>query len=327
MKKQVIFSGIQPTGNLHIGNYLGAIKNWIELQESGKYDCYFCIVDYHALTGNLGAKERRAQILKTAAELLALGVDPDKSTFFIQSYVPEHTELAWILNTVSPFSELERMTQFKDKSKQQKKNVNVGLFTYPVLQAADILMYHGDFVPVGEDQVQHVELTRDVAKWFNKRYGDYFPETKVKLTKIPRVKSLLDPEKKMSKSLGPNHVVELADEPAVLEKKFKKAVTATKPGDMTPGVQNLMNIVYAFEDRTISKAFEFAMEEKTIQYGKLKESAARGVSAFFEEFREKRKELLVNPAKVADMLDDGALRAREVAQKTLEDVRTLVGLR
>src|SRR3989338_5443670 len=191
--KPVIFSGIQPTGNLHVGNYLGAIKNWVELQNSGKYDCFFCIVDYHSLVGNMSSEERRKQITIVAAELLALGIDPKKSTFFIQSAVSEHTELAWILNCVTSMGELQRMTQFKDKSETQSKNVNVGLFAYPVLQAADILLYKGNRVPVGQDQVQHIELTREIARWFNSRFDKFFPETKALLTETPKIMSLLDP--------------------------------------------------------------------------------------------------------------------------------------
>ena len=247
MVKPIVFSGIQPTGNLHIGNYLGAIKPFIELQNSDKYDLYFCIVDYHSLTGNMDATERKEKILHIAAELIACGIDPTKTTLFVQSHVEGHTELAWIFNTVTPVTELERMTQFKDKSNdQQKKNVNVGLFTYPVLQAADILLYHGTRVPVGEDQKQHVELTRNIARWFNNRYGDYFPEPEVLLTETPRIKSLLEPTKKMSKSKGANHVIELADAPAVLEKKIKKAVTASEGGSASVGVENLLLLLSYF---------------------------------------------------------------------------------
>ena len=327
MKKQIIFSGIQPTGNLHVGNFLGAVKNWVTLQNSGDYDCYFCIVDYHSLTGTKSAEERREQITRTAAELLAAGIDPDKCTFFVQSHVPEVAELAWVFQTLTPMGELERMTQFKDKSAQQTKNINVGLFTYPVLQAADILLYHGTHVPVGEDQIQHVELTRNIARWFNKKYDAYFPETKHILTKTPRVKSLLEPEKKMSKSLGEGHVLELADEPAVLEKKLKKAVTATEGGVGAPGAQNLLLLLQEFGSEQTYKQFAVAEKDGSIRYGELKMAVAQAVGDSFAEFRERRAALLMHPDAIAAELIHGAQKARGTAQKTMEEVRARIGVR
>ena len=194
---KTIVSGIQPTGNLHIGNYLGAVKNWLELQKNNEYQMYIFVADLHSLTGKLSAEELHRQTKITIAELLALGIDPNKVTFFKQSDIREHTELAWFFSCVTPVSELYRMTQFKDKSEAQVKNINSGLLTYPILQAADILLYKGDTVPVGEDQIQHVEITRDTARWFNKKYKtDYFPKTKHLLTHIPKIKSLLEPNKK-----------------------------------------------------------------------------------------------------------------------------------
>ncbi|MEK7102430.1 MAG: tryptophan--tRNA ligase, partial [Patescibacteria group bacterium] len=189
----IVVSGIQPSGPLHIGNYLGALRYWLELQKNPKNECYFFIADLHALTQGKSAKELRENTLTLVAELLALGIDPKKSSFFVQSQVPAHAELGWILNCVTPIGELERMTQYKDKAARQKSNVNVGLLTYPVLQAADILIYHGNAVPVGEDQVQHLELTRTIARWFNQRYGATFPEPKPFLTPTPRVMSLTSP--------------------------------------------------------------------------------------------------------------------------------------
>lgn len=327
MKRPIIFSGIQPTGNLHLGNYLGAVRNWVELQNSEKYDCYFSVVDYHSLTGNRSAEERRDQILKTAAELIALGIDPDKSTLFVQSHVTEHTELAWVFNSVTPMAELERMTQFKDKSKQQAKNVNTGLFTYPTLMAADILLYHPDFVPVGEDQIQHLELTRDISRWFNKRYGNYFGEVKPLLTKFPRVKSLLEPEKKMSKSLGEGHVIELADSPEVIAKKMKKAVTATAGGGKAPGVENLLLLLKEFGDAEIHKSFVKAEKDGSIRYGDLKNEVGDAVAEYFADFREKRDELMRNPDMIADVLVVGAERAKKKAEQTMGEVRTLIGVR
>lgn len=327
MSKKIILSGIQPTGNLHVGNYLGAIKNWVDLQNSGEYECHFCIVDYHSLTGNRSAQERRAQITKTAIELIAAGIDPKKSTLFVQSHVPEHTELAWIFNSVTPMAELERMTQYKDKSQDQEKNINVGLFTYPVLQAADILLYHATHVPVGEDQVQHIELTRNIARWFNNKYEEYFVETQAVLTQTPRVKSLLKPDKKMSKSHGESSVIELADEPQVIEKKIKKAVTATEGGEGSPGVDNLLLLLKHFGDEGEYHEFVSAEKNGSIQYGALKGAVSAAISNYFSEFRDRRAELMHNHDEVAQILVEGAEQAQAVAQKTMKEVREIIGVR
>ncbi len=327
MARPVIFSGIQPTGNLHIGNYLGAVKNWVELQNSGQYDCYFCIVDYHSLTGDMTPGRRREQTLRTAAELIAAGIDPKKSTFFVQSHVPEHTELGWIFNTVTPVAELERMTQFKDKSERQVKNINSGLLTYPILQAADILLYHGTLVPVGQDQIQHVELTRDIGRWFNNRYDAYFPETKHLLTKTPKVMSLLEPEKKMSKSLGEGHVIELADDPETIEKKLKKAVTATAGGEKAPGVENLLGLLQEFGDPAVHASFVQAEKDGTIRYGDLKQAVGDAVSSTFADFRIEREKLLAKPEAIEKILATGAKKAGTVAKKTMDEVRQRIGIR
>lgn len=323
--KPVIVSGIQPTGNLHIGNYLGAVKNWVDLQNSGKYQCYFFIADYHSLTGDLTAEQRTERTMNIAVELLAAGIDPKKSTLFVQSHVPGHTELAWIFNTVTPIAELYRMTQFKDKSERQDKNINTGLLTYPVLQAADIVLYHGTAVPVGQDQVQHVELTRDIARWFNNRYGNYFVEPKALLTEIPKVMSLLEPTKKMSKSHGLNSVIELADEPEVIAAKLKKAVTATEGGD-APGVQNLLLLLKYFGTQEDLQAFTKAAKDGSIRYGDLKTAVGMALAARFEDFRTKRADYLKHPAKVKKILAEGAERAEKVAGKTMKEVWKLIGL-
>lgn len=327
MGKPVIFSGIQPTGNLHIGNYLGAVKHWVELQNSGKYDCYFCVVDYHSLTGNMDADTRREQITKTAVELLAAGIDPEKSTLFVQSQVPQHTELGWIFNTVTPIAELYRMTQFKDKSERQEKNINSGLLTYPILQAADILLYHANLIPVGQDQVQHIELTRDIARFFNKKYGEYFPEAKPLLTAIPKVMSLLEPEKKMSKSLGQGHVIELADESDVIEKKLKKAVTATEGGGKAPGVENLLLLLKQFGGKETHAEFVKAEKAGTIRYGDLKSAVGHAIVHTFADFRTRRTELLSNQNEIKRLLDIGAKKAYTVATNTMADIRSRVGIR
>lgn len=325
--KPIILSGIQPTGNLHIGNYLGAVKNWVDLQNSGEYQCFIMIADLHSLTGDMSADDRRAQITRTAAELIAAGIDPKKTVLFVQSHVPSHTELAWIFNCGTPMAELERMTQFKDKSARQEKNINLGLFSYPVLQAADILVYKATHVPVGEDQVQHVELTRDIAKKFNRNFGECFPETKALLTDIPRVKSLLEPTSKMSKSKGEGHVIDLADEPAVVAKKLKKAVTATEGGAGHPGVENLLLLLEHFGSNDDLEKYKAAEADGSIRYGDLKQTVAEAISHHFASFRERRKELLDNHNEIADILIDGAARANAVATSTMEEVRTLVGIR
>src|SRR3989338_1038835 len=327
MSKPVIFSGIQPTGNLHLGNFLGAVKQWVELQNSGTYQCYFCIVDYHSLTGKMTADERRAQVMITATELLAAGIDPKKSTLFIQSHVPEHTELGWIFNTVTPIAELERMTQFKEKYENQKQNINAGLFTYPILQAADILLYQATHVPVGEDQVQHVELTRDIARWFNNRYAYNFPETAAVLTETPRVKSLLEPDKKMSKSLGQGHVIELGEESSSIEKKIQRAVTATAGGGIAPGAQNLLLLYKHFGDPAHYERFIREEKEGTIRYGELKTELSSALSNYFADFRARKQKLLANPDRVAKIFAAGAKQAREVAQVTMKQVRQKIGIR
>lgn len=328
MGKKIVFSAIQPTGNLHIGNYLGAVRNWLKLQENPEYECIFCIADYHAMTGDKTAQDRRDQIVLMATELLALGIDPKKSTFFVQSHVPEHTELAWIFNTLTPIAELERMTQYKDKSAKQVKNINTGLLTYPTLMAADILLYHTDFVPVGEDQIQHVELTRDIGRWFNNKYAkDYFGEVKPLLTEIPRVKSLLEPTKKMSKSAGLNHVLELADEPEVILSKLKKAVTASEAGEESPGVENLLMLLKNFADETVYNKFVEAEKNGTIKYGELKQILAEIIAEYFEDFREKRTQYLEDRSYLATVLTEGEEKASKIAKVTMKEVRHLIGIR
>ena len=324
--KPVIVSGIQPTGNLHLGNYLGAVKNWVDLQNSGKYRMNLFIADLHSLAGNMPAEQRRKQIIETTAELLAAGIDPKKTTLFVQSQVKEHTELGWIFNCVTPIAELERMTQYKDKSQQQEKNINAGLFTYPVLQAADILLYRGNVVPVGQDQVQHVELTRDIARWFNNRYGVFFQETKHLLTDVPKVMSLLEPDKKMSKSLGAGHVIELADTPEVIEQKLKKAVTATSGGEQAPGVKNLLLLLQKFGNQKIYQGFIKAEKDGSIRYGDLKLATGKAIGEYFSDFRKRRAKLLSNPNQLKKILTAGAKKAGLVAKKTMKDARKKVGI-
>lgn len=326
MSKSVIVSGIQPTGNLHIGNYLGAVKNWLELQDSGKYDLYIFIADLHSLTGKLTAAQLREQVKITVAELLAAGIDSNKTTFFVQSHVQEHTELAWIFNCVTLMNELDKMTQYKEKAAQQI-SATAGLFTYPILQAADILLYKGALVPVGQDQIQHVELTRDIARWFNNKYGVFFPETKHLLTNVPKVMSLLEPEKKMSKSLGVGHVIDMCENPEVIENKLKKAVTATVGGAIAPGVLNLLGLLKEFGDIKVYDQFVKAEKQGDIRYGDLKQALSEAISIYFEDFREKRTKLLKDPRKLDKILEKGAKKAQKIAKLNMEVVRKLVGIR
>ncbi|MFA6918665.1 MAG: tryptophan--tRNA ligase [Patescibacteria group bacterium] len=314
MSKPVIVSGTQPSGFLHIGNYLGAIKNWVDLQNSGKYDCFFFIADFHSITENYSPAEKRVQVLNLACDYLAAGLDPKKSTIFIQSQVPQCTELAWIFNTLTPIGELERMIQFKDKSQKQNKNVNAGLLTYPILQAADILIYHGEFVPVGQDQIQHLELTHDTVKWFNNKYATkYFQDVKPLLTETPKIMSLVEPTSKMSKSAGAKHYIGIDESPEIISQKLSKAVSTPE------GIENL---------RAIYKAFEKSMsgEFKENKMSETKKIIAQGIANYFADFRKKKAELMKDPKKVMKILEQGKKKAQPIAQKTLQEVKKIIGL-
>jgi tryptophanyl-tRNA synthetase len=347
-EKHVIVSGIQPTGVSHVGNYAGAYRNWLNLQ-GDKNAAFFFIADYHSLTADYEPSRKRQQVLDLATDLLALGLDPDKCTLFVQSDVPEHTELCWIFNTVTPVSFLERMTQYKDKASRQEHNVNMGLFDYPVLQAADILMYKGDRVPVGRDQVQHVELTRDIARFFNNKYGRLFPETEPLLTDTPKIKSLTDPLKKMSKSMGEKTFIALTDSPEQIAEKMKRAVTETtgvvslsekelehrlalhddahkNEADLRgmAGVWNLITMLRIFGS---AEEADHVFAQQPIKYADLKKLVAARVSDHFSAFRAARAKLAKDPGEVWAIMAEGAKRARAVARRTMEDVRARVGLR
>ena len=250
-----ILSGIQPTGSIHIGNYLGALKQWVELQKKNK--CIFFIADLHSLTIPYEPKEFQKNILEAAIAHLAIGISPQKSIFFVQSQVKEHTELCWLLNTICPVGDLQRMTQYKEKAKQFKKNINAGLLNYPVLQAADILLYKTEMVPVGKDQVQHIELARTIARKFNKKFGKTFPEPEPLLSeKGAKIMSLKDPKKKMSKSLGPDFYVSIFDEPEEIKRKVMSAVTDTEKiikynPSRKPGISNLLTIYSLFSELSL----------------------------------------------------------------------------
>jgi len=314
MKKPIVVSGMQPTGLLHLGNYLGALKNWVDIQNSGQYDCYFFIADYHSITENYNPKEKQEQIFNLLADYLAAGLDPEKSTIFVQSQTPACAELAWIFNTVTPISELERMTQFKDKAKNQALNINMGLFDYPVLQAADILIYHGQFVPVGQDQIQHIELTRDIARWFNKKYQtEYFPEAKPLLTPTPKLMSLLEPEKKMSKSFGDKHWIGIDEQPEAIDRKIAKAVT-------TPaGIANLRLIYDSFAENMIGP-FESANMAQT------KKTIARGLADYFADFRTRKNKLNTDRRQIEEIIAAGRKATEKIASQTIAEVKKIIGL-
>jgi tryptophanyl-tRNA synthetase len=320
-----IFSGIQPTGEIHLGNYVGAIRNWVYLQD--EYDCIFCVVDYHAITIEYPIDEMAGRTLETGLILLACGLSPEKSKIFVQSHVPEHTELAWIFNTVTPIGEVERMTQFKDKSKQHRSNINMGLMDYPVLQSADILLYKAGFVPVGEDQVQHIELSREVARKFNARFGDVFPEPQEILSMAPRILGV-DGQAKMSKSLG-NFIGVLEEEASIWE-KLRTAVTdvnrvrRTDPGD--PNICNIYTIHRAFSDNSMLIEIDKGCTSAGIGCIDCKKMLFENLKKELTPIREKARELAANTDYVKDVLHQGAASCRAIADVTMDEVRRVMGL-
>jgi len=322
-----IFSGIQPTGKLHIGNYLGAINQWLELQAEN--ECIFCIVDLHALTVPYDPKTLQELILEKAVIYLAAGINPEKSIIFVQSHVKEHSELTWLLNTITPLGDLSRMTQYKEKAKKFKKNLNAGLLDYPVLMAADILLYKTETVPVGEDQKQHVELARTIARKFNQRFGETFKIPEAKLPKLgARIMSLKDPKRKMSKSDPPESQIGLFDEPEEIRKKIMAAVTDTgKVVKYDPvkkaGISNLLTIYSLFSGKTV-KEMEKKFKEKG--YANFKKSLSDLLIDSLEPFRRKKKELLTREVYVKEILSQGARRAQTIAQSTMQEVKKKMGL-
>ena len=323
-----VLSGVQPSGALHIGNYLAAIKQWIPLQE--KHECLFFIVDLHAVTVPYKPQDLRQNVWNAALDYLALGLDPAKSTIFIQSHVHQHAELAWLLETITPLGELERMTQFKEKSKhRQKANVGLGLFAYPALMAADILLYKTELVPVGEDQLQHVELARTLARKFNHLFGRTFPEPKSQVAKIgARIMSLADPTKKMSKSLGPAHFLAIFEPEEDIRQKIKSAVTDSGKEIVydvkkKPAISNLLTIYSLCADKPIS---EIEKQYQGKGYAEFKSDLAEVVIETFRPFRRKREELLQNITEVRNILSRGAETARSIAEKTMKEVKEKMGL-
>ena len=326
MKKRV-FSGIQSTGNIHIGNYLGAIRHWAADQDI--YDNIFCIVDLHAITVPQDPKELHAKTREVSGLLLACGIDPQKSILFVQSHVHEHSELAWILNCFIPMGWMGRMTQYKEKSGKQKEQVSVGLFDYPALMAADILLYDTDVVPVGEDQKQHVELARDAAQRFNSIYGETFVLPEPLIASVgARIMGLDDPTQKMSKSeTAPGHAVALLDPPDVIKKKIMRATTdsnTTVVFDVNrPGIYNLLTIYQTFTGQN-KQAIEAQFAGKG--YGDFKKALAEVVIEGLRPLQERYKALTVDPTQIDKILAEGAAKAQPLAAKTLAKVLKVVGL-
>jgi len=352
MSKPILISGIQPTGRLHLGNYLGALKNFVDLQNSGKYECYFFIADLHALTENPDAEDLRKNIIGLAADFLAAGLNPEKSTVYQQSKIEEVQELKWILSTLAPLSELMRMTAFKEKVLQpltpdERKKItkerfeeivegtNFGLAEYPLLMTADILILDGKLVPVGEDQLQHLEFARTLVRKFNSKFGKTFTEPQPILSKTPRLMSLDDPSKKMSKS-RPAGCLFLDDSPKEIEQKIKSAVTDSgnevkyDPQNKA-AISNLMTIYSELSPSRHSERREESLKaiEKQFagkDYAEFKKSLAETVIKYFEPFRKEKAKLMKKPAAIAEVLEAGSIQAHEIAKKKMLEVKKKVGL-
>jgi tryptophanyl-tRNA synthetase len=326
-RKKRIFSGIQPTSTPHLGNYLGAVKNWVSMQD--EYDCFYSIVDLHAITVRQEPAKLRKQILESYALLIAMGIDPEKSVTFVQGHNPRHAELSWILSCFTQFGELSRMTQFKDKSKAHPENINVGLFTYPVLMAADILVYNADLVPVGADQKQHLELARNIAQRINSTYNsEVFTLPEPYITKhTARIMSLQNPEKKMSKSdENPSSVISVLDERDVIIKKFKRAVTDSESqicvADHKHGINNLLAIYSGVTGKTIPEAeAEFAGKG----YGEFKVAVGEVVADFLSPVQERYKALISDRAYLDSCMKTGAERAYAASEYALRKFRKKIG--
>ena len=329
MSKPIVFSGAQPSGELTLGNYLGALKNWVALQN--EYDCVYCIVNQHAITVRQDPQKLRKATLDTLALYLACGIDPKQSTIFVQSHVPAHTELGWALNCYTYFGELSRMTQFKDKSARHAENINAGLFDYPVLMAADILLYQANLVPVGDDQKQHLELSRDIAMRFNALYGDIFTVPEPFIAKVgARVMSLQDPTKKMSKSdENRNNVIGLLENPKDIEKKIKRAMTDSDEPPVVrydlknkAGVSNLLDILTGITGKPIA---ELEKEFEGKMYGHLKTEVATQVIDMLTALQTKYHQYRDDESYLHSIMQEGAEKARSKAEPTLKKVYDAIG--
>jgi tryptophanyl-tRNA synthetase len=325
-EKKIIFSGAQPSGKLTLGNYIGALKNWVALQD--EYNCYYCIVDLHAITIPQVPKDLRARSLEVLALYLACGLDPEKNTIFIQSHVSAHAELSWVLNTMTYMGELNRMTQFKEKSKKSEANLNAGLYTYPVLMASDILLYQTDLVPVGEDQKQHLELARDLAQRFNSRYSDTFKVPEPYIAQFgARIMSLQEPTKKMSKSdENENAYILITDSADAIRGKLKRAVTDSvgiiQYNDEQPGLKNLLTIYSKLSGESIEN---IVSRYEGQGYGQFKKDTAEVIVEALRPVRETYEDLLKNKDYLEKIYSDGANRADAAARKTLRKVYKKVG--
>ena len=328
-KKKTIFSGIQPSGILTLGNYIGALRNWVSLQDSGEYDCIYCVVDLHALTVRQDPAALRRRCAETLALFIACGLDPEKNVMYCQSHVPAHSELSWLLGCFTYMGELQRMTQFKDKSQKHADNINAGLLTYPVLMAADILLYQSDLVPIGADQKQHLELARDIAIRMNNLYGDLFTVPDGYFGKAgTRVMSLVDPTRKMSKSDEPNSYIAILDKPEEIRRKFRRAVTDSDgeirvDRENKPGVTNLLDILSAV---TGEGAQQIADRLSGKGYGALKDEVAEAVIAELAPVQARYSEILADEAYLEGVMQSGAERASRIAAKTMRKVHKKLGL-
>ena len=322
-----VFSGVRPTGELHIGNYLGAIKQWVELQKEA--ECIFCIVDLHSITTPYKSEGLQKNISELVIAYLAAGLNPEESIFFVQSKIKEHVELAWLLGTIAPLGELQRMTQFKEKSKKHPEYINAGLLNYPLLMASDILLYQTDLVPVGKDQEQHIELTRLLARKFNQKFGQALKEPKAFVPKVgAKIMSLQGPKKKMSKTDDPRGCIGLFDGPEDIKRKVMGAVTdpgrkITYNPDSKPGISNLLTIYSLFSEKSI-KEIEKNFENKG--YADFKKSLADLLIESLENFRQKRKEFQTRQVYIQEILNRGASKAQALALSTMENVKKKMGL-
>ena len=328
--KKRVLSCIQPTGDMHFGNYFGAVKNWVKLQND--YTCMYGVVDYHAMTMPYKPKKLKENTWELIYNLIAVGVKVEN--LFIQSLVPEHTELGWIFNNFASFGRVENMTQFKDKSQQSSKGkdgfISVGLYDYPVLQAADILIYRADYVPVGEDQRQHLELTKEIASRFNNQVGkEYFVLPEMLVTETPKIKSTADPARKMSKSAGEKHNISIFAEEARMRKQIKSAVTDTgdnPDGTMSAGVTNLFELLKAAENKSGYDTLMEAFNKGELQYGALKQEVADTMVTLSAKFIERKKEITVDKRAVKDQIKQSSHEIRQRAQQTVKEVKELCGL-
>jgi len=321
-----VFSGIQPTGEIHIGNYTGAIRQWISLQQNN--ECIFCIVDLHSLTVPYKPDELKKRILEKVIVYIAAGVDPEKSIIFVQSEIKEHSELAWLLSTLTPLGDVNRMTQFKEKAKKYPKNVNLGLLNYPVLMASDILLYKTDIVPVGIDQKQHIELTREIARKFNKKFGQTFKVPRILLPERgKKIYSLQNPKRKMSKTDKPQTYISLFDSPEDIKEKIMASVTDLGRkilySSTKPGISNLLTIYSIFKEEPIKK---IEKQFKGKGYELFKKSLVNLLIEKLEPFRRKKKELLKREVYIEEILNKGAKRAQVVASSTIKEVKKKMGL-